>query len=54
MKQEETTRKTLRIEQSLEDESHAAINYYNLDDFHAYIRMLMRRDIKELKDEDLI
>lgn len=47
-------RKTLRIEESLLKECEKAIETYELDDFHAYIRALIRRDIKELKEEGYI
>jgi len=51
---EETTRITLRIETSLQKDCRHAIYHHNEDDFHSYIRMLIRRDIKKLKVKGII
>jgi len=45
---------SLRLEEELKYTSKGAIKHHNLDSFHAYIRLLIRRDVKDLKARGLI
>ena len=53
-KGESIIRKTLRIEKSIEKNTRHAIYHHNVDDFHAYVRMLIRRDLKSLVKKGII
>jgi len=52
--EDDIVRKTLRIELKMIQKSRAAIDHHDLDDFHAYVRMLIRRDIKKLTRDGII
>ena len=45
----DTVRKNLRLSKDLAKDAQFGIDHYHLDDFNQYMRMLIRRDVKEIK-----